>query len=84
MLPMLNDMKKWAIEELENEKNFTKLVYSQVYKNYKGKSEEYIYSEIWKTIDWWKYKNMWKRPINKDDTKALRMIIKRLKNEINN
>ena len=78
MLPMLNDMKKWRIQELENEKNFTKLIYSQVYQNFKGKSEEYIYDKIWETIDWWKYKNMWKRPIDKDDTKALRMIVKKL------
>jgi len=83
MLPMLNDMKKWRIQELENEKNFTKLIYSQVYKNFKGKSEEYIYNKIWETIDWWKYKNMWKRPIDKDDTKALRMIVKKLKGTTN-
>jgi len=30
-------------------------------------------------VDWWKYKNKWKRPIDKDDAKALRMIERKLK-----
>ncbi len=80
MLPMLTDMKKWRIQELENEKNFAKLIYSQVYKFFKGETEEYIFEKIWESIDWWKFKNMWKRPIDKDDSKALRMIVKKIKN----
>lgn len=79
MLPMLTDMKKWRIQELENEKNFAKLIYSQVYKFFKGKTEENIFEKIWECIDWWKFKNMWKRPIDKDDSKALRMIVKKIK-----
>lgn len=80
MLPLLNDMKKWRLEEMKNEKNFATMVFAQVYTNkiFKGKSEEFIYEKIWETIDWWKFKNMWKRPIDKDDTKALRMITKRI------
>jgi len=80
MMPLLEDMKKKRLEELENEKQFTKLVFGQVYKKFKGESEEYINTEIWKAIDWWKFKNMWKRPIDKDDSKALRMITKRIIN----
>lgn len=29
-------------------------------------------------IDWWKYKNKWKRPISKNDELAMKMIEKRL------
>jgi hypothetical protein len=77
MLPILCDMKKWRIEEIENEKNFATMVYGQIYKKLKS-SEEEIYKQIWSAIDWWKFKNLWKRPIDKDDSKALRMIIKHI------
>lgn len=80
MMPLLVDMKKWRINEMENEKNFAKMVYSQVYSKLK-KSEEETYQIIFNTIDWWKFKNMWKRPIDKDDTKALRMIVKKILND---
>lgn len=83
MLPLLNDIKKWRLVEIENEKNFAKLVYAQIYTNkiFKGQSDDFVYSKIWQTIDWWKFKNMWKRPIDKDDAKALRMITKKLLRE---
>ena len=58
------------------------MVYAQVYQRLKKESEESIYTKIWESIDWWKFKNMWKRPIDKDDAKALRMIIKRIFKEI--
>ena len=35
-------------------------------------------SEVLAAIDWWKFKNQWKRLIAQDDAKALRMIIKHL------
>ena len=34
--------------------------------------------EIDELIDWWKYKNKWKRPISKNDELAMKMIEKRL------
>jgi len=34
---------------------------------------------VWEAVEWWKYKNKWKRPIEQNDAKALRMIEKRLK-----
>ena len=77
MLPLLNDIKNWRISEIENEKNFVKMIYAQVYQKIKD-SEDNIYKKIWECVDWWKFKNMWKRPIDKDDSKALRMITKRL------
>jgi hypothetical protein len=45
----------------------------------KNLNEEKIYELIWDAIDWWKHKNLYKRPIDKDDAKALRMIVKKLK-----
>jgi hypothetical protein len=33
---------------------------------------------VWEAVTWWKFKNKWKRPISKDDAKALRMIERRL------
>jgi hypothetical protein len=53
------------------------MIYAQVYNKFL-KSSETIYQEIFDAIDWWKFKNMWKRPIEKDDTKALRMIVKHI------
>lgn len=40
-----------------------------------GLSYEKIIGEL---IDWWKYKNKWKRPISKNDELAMKMIEKRL------
>ncbi len=35
-------------------------------------------SKVWEAIAWWKFKNKYKRPIDKDDAKALRMIQSKL------
>lgn len=43
-----------------------------------GISEEMANRHITEAIDWWKYKNIWKRPICNDDAKALRMIKSRV------
>jgi hypothetical protein len=47
-----------------------------LYQNEEG-GELYSYG----TSDWWKFKNKWKRPIDQDDVKALRMIERKLKYE---
>lgn len=69
MLPLLLTLKKWREEELEREKLFVKLVVNRT------KADE---EKVWEAVDWWKHKNKWKRPIDKDDAKALRMIEKHL------
>lgn len=33
---------------------------------------------IMELIDWWKFKNKWKRPISKNDELAMKMIERRL------
>jgi len=69
MMPLLYKLKEMRLEELEREKLFVQLVV-----NRNKVSEE----KVWELVDWWKYKNKWKRPIDKDDAKALRMIERKL------
>ena len=68
MMPVLRNIKKMRLEEIEYEKQLVKLIAGE------GFSE----NNIWTAIEWWKLKNKWKRPIDKDDAKALRMIRKKL------
>ena len=73
MMPILYQLRKDRLEELEREKLFVQLV---VQRN--SIAEE----DVWKAVDWWKFKNKWKRPIDQDDAKALRMIERKLKGKI--
>jgi len=70
MIPILYGIKRNRLKELEKEKALVKLIGSR---NNVGELE------VWRAIDWWKTKNIWKRPIMKDDAKALRMIERRLR-----
>jgi len=72
MLPVLVEMRKERLKEIEDEKGFVHLMSQKV-----SVSEE----KIWEAIDWWKNKNIWRRPIRQDDAKAWRMIYKRLGKE---
>lgn len=36
---------------------------------------------VWNAVEWWKTKNLWKRPLAEDNDKAWRMIRKRLKKQ---
>ncbi len=80
MLPLLRTLKKMRLAELEWEKSFVKLVMGEIIKNKSitvpgGTDLEAV---VWEAIDWWKHKNIWKRPITKDDALALRMIKARI------
>lgn len=70
MLPLLEKIRVERLAEIEQEKDFVKLIAGR---------NSIRESVIWSLVDWWKTKNKWKRPIRKDDTLALRMIEKRLK-----
>jgi hypothetical protein len=83
MLPILKFLKKLRLEEIEWEKYFVKMVVGEVMKVSKD-SEENIEKIVWGAVDWWKYKVIWKRPITKDDEKALRMIKSRVYNTMKN
>jgi len=70
MLPLLQELRKWKLEEIEREKEFVKLVMGR------NKTTE---EKVWGSIQWWKLKNKWKRGVDSDDAKALRMIEKRIR-----
>lgn len=70
MFPVLKGIKKQLLEEKKMEDEFAKLIESIT-----GKSDE----EIREAIEWWKRKVIMKRPLIKEDAKAVRMITKRLK-----
>ncbi len=78
MMPLLRTLKKWRLSELENEKYFAMLVIQQVTSVTIKKPISDLESKVWKAIEWWKFKNQFKRPIDKDDAKALRMIQKKI------
>jgi hypothetical protein len=70
MMPLLYRIKRERLKELEREKQFVTLIASR---------NNTIEDKVWKLVEWWKYKNKWKRPVDKDDAKALRMIERKLK-----
>lgn len=69
-LPFLHQLVEEKRAEIESERNFVLLAMAQT-----GKSE----AEVKDAVDWWKIKNKWKRFLSADDSKALRMIVKKLK-----
>ena len=73
MLPILKFLKKQRLEEIEWEKSFVKMMIGELLPQVKIDIDS-LEKIIWEAIDWWKYKVIWKRPITKDDEKALRMI----------
>ena len=77
MMPMLRTLKKWRLAELEQEKDFVRMVVGQILVQHKNHSENEVENKVWELIEWWKFKNKIKRPIDKDDSKALRMIVKK-------
>lgn len=76
MIPTLRDLKRLRLEEMEWEEHFTELIKNEIKKqlNLDSKYDADILISVWEAITWWKHKNIWQRPIAKDDTKALRMI----------
>ena len=69
IIPLLAEIRNQRLEEIKQEKMFVNLIVEDL-----QCSEE----EVWEAVDWWKYKNIWKRPIREDDKKAWRMIRKRI------
>jgi len=83
MMPVLHGIRRRRMKELGWEKDFVSLTANEVAKELKvapsGEKIEEITDNVWKAIEWWKNKVIWKRPIRKDDSKALRMIKSRIK-----
>ena len=72
MMPILYNVKKMILKEQAREKEFIRLVLDRY--SAQGVKEQ----EVLEAIEWWKLKNKWKRALDKDDTKAFRMIKGRL------
>jgi len=73
MLPTLLEIEQRRTKELAWESNFVKLVAHRL------ECDETL---VWESVEWWKNKVIWKRPIRADDTKALRMIEARVKRQM--
>ena len=76
VLPVLLEVRKSLLREQKQEDAFRWMMIGELRKS--GMTEETASRHIDEAIDWWKYKNIWKRPISDDDAKALRMIRKRV------
>lgn len=84
MLPMLKRVLAIREEELKWERGFVKMLVDNATKKYGEKLNTAACEQFtWDCIDWWKNKVIFKRPITKDDTKALRMIEERVLAESN-
>jgi hypothetical protein len=73
MLPVLHWIIEIKKEEKALEEEFVKFLAGQLC------WDENRYQEIREAIKWWKLKNKWKRAVTKDEAKAVRMILNRLK-----
>ncbi|MDR6548512.1 hypothetical protein J2810_004602 [Chryseobacterium rhizosphaerae] len=73
VVPMLKALKKYKAEEYETERHFA-LMLCQKLEITEVTARDYIY--------WWKTKNKYKRAISKDDMKAIRMIEKKYKKDL--
>ena len=79
LIPLLKELKKEKLKELEEEKAFTDLIFKQM----KLDTNNNKYRSIIKqTIEWWKFKVKEKRPLIREDAKALRMIKSKVKKEL--
>ena len=65
MMPLLRELKERRLKEMFAEKEFCKAMAFQC-----GVTEQ----KVLEAVDWWKMKVIMKRPLDKDDAKAWRMI----------
>lgn len=73
-MPLLHAVKKLRLEEIKWEKDFVTLTAGRLLKANPTVDYREIVKKVWESVDWFKYKVKWKRPIRQDDAKALRMI----------
>lgn len=78
MMPFLKETKKHLLAEQKNESFFIDFVVGRNLDKLPKLTDKQIRERVVESVRWWKYKNKWKRAINKDDTLALRMIEKRI------
>ena len=76
MMPILYEIKKQRLKELQEESKFVKGLIDDL-KRTNNKLEN-VEQKVWDMVEWWKTKNKWKRAISENDEKAWRMIKKKL------
>ena len=77
-VPLLKNIRRKLVEELESEQMFVMLIRNTLHIS-RADSKR-----VEDAITWWKYKNKIKRPIQKDDALAFRMITKKLMKDDDN
>jgi len=73
IMPALHIARAFKAKEAALEEEFVKLLASKL------GWDETQYQAVRDAIKWWKLKNKWKRAVTKDEAKAMRMILGRLK-----
>ena len=81
MMPTFFKLREELREENKAEEHFVRMTKGELLKEYPSLGELDIETMIWDAIEWWKNKKatVWKRPIAKDDSKALEMILQQVK-----
>lgn len=75
IIPSLLALQEQLQKELEWEKHFVRLTVDQVQQELNITQPAKIEAVVWEVLRWWKIEKVkWRRPITKDDAKALRMI----------
>lgn len=78
-LPILKTLKKHLLIEQEQEDNFCLMLIGRCQEKGLIPKDGLTYEDIiLELINWWKYKNKWKRPISSNDELAMKMIERRL------
>jgi hypothetical protein len=85
LLPLLREIKLRRLEEIKWEQSFVLLVKGELIKEFGTRVAavdlDFLINQA---IDWWKTKVIWKRPITKNDERALRMIKDRVRKQFEN
>ena len=80
LIPLLKQLKKMKLKELEEEKGFKELIIKQL----NVEKTDLLQKVVEDVIEWWKMKVIEKRPLMREDKKAMRMILGRVKKELYN
>ena len=72
MLPILREIRQRLLKERGFETEFIKLVAGRL---------DIDKQKVRAAIDWWKYKNKWKRGLSTDDSKDLRMVERKVQTD---
>lgn len=83
MLPVLYNLKTQLQDELRQQGEFVEFLVRRAQHNNPAVSEEKCRQFVQSCVDWWKTKNIWKRPISKNDALAMKMIERRVNAKVN-